>query len=168
MKRALAENVRAIEISRQIEGVRVGRIAGVDGSGQVFVDFTGNTQGPVAARLTRSIDIESLRRATANDAGVLLVFENNNSELPIIVDMVSCIGGELADLDAVTLETETPKDIIVDGRRLIFEAQKEIVMRCGKGEIIVRADGKVIIKGTNLVSYASGRNKIKGGTVAIN
>lgn len=52
--------------------------------------------------------------------------------------------------------------------KLILEAGREIVIKCGEGTITVSADGKIAIKGTHLLSRAKGVNKIKGGSVAIN
>jgi hypothetical protein len=49
-----------------------------------------------------------------------------------------------------------------------LEAQEEIVLKCGEGSITLRKDGKIIIKGTHLLSRASGPNRIKGGSVQIN
>ncbi len=52
--------------------------------------------------------------------------------------------------------------------KLVIEAEREIVIKCGEGSITVSADGKIAIKGTHLLSRATGINKIKGGSVAIN
>lgn len=68
----------------------------------------------------------------------------------------------------MTLDRGKVRDIFVDGERILFEARKEIVLQCGKGSITLRADGKVVIKGTDLVSRSKGMNKIKGAAVRIN
>lgn len=59
-------------------------------------------------------------------------------------------------------------DAIVDGQRIFFEAQKEIILKCGTGSIIMKKDGKIVIKGTNIITRARNTNKIKGATVTIN
>ena len=46
--------------------------------------------------------------------------------------------------------------------------EKEIVLECGEGSITIRKDGKIVIKGTHLLSRAAGVNRIKGGQVNIN
>lgn len=51
---------------------------------------------------------------------------------------------------------------------LVIEAKKQITFRCGEGSITLRGDGKVLIKGKDLVSHAKRMNRIKGGAVAIN
>jgi hypothetical protein len=51
---------------------------------------------------------------------------------------------------------------------LIIEAKKSLVLRVGNGSITIREDGKILIKGKDLVSHAQRTNRIKGGSVAIN
>lgn len=60
----------------------------------------------------------------------------------------------------------TPKDDTPD--ELIIEAKQNLTLKCGDGSITIRADGKVLIKGKDLVSHAKRTNRIKGGSVAIN
>lgn len=63
---------------------------------------------------------------------------------------------------------ERPDEAVIDGKTVRFEARDEIVLRCGQGSITLRKDGKIVIKGTQLLSRASGVNRIKGGQVNIN
>ena len=168
MKKALAENIRVIEISRQIKGVRVGKIVNVDESGQAFVDFPGNTQGPISARFTNSIKPGMLQKTVSADRDVLLVFENNDPEFPIIIDTLYSLVDEITESSTIALETEIPKDVLIDGKSVTFDAREEIVLRCGKASIILSRDGKIVIKGTHLLSRSRGMNKIKGGAVHIN
>jgi hypothetical protein len=51
---------------------------------------------------------------------------------------------------------------------LIIEATKQLTLKCGEGSITIRSDGKILIKGKDLVSYAQRMNRVKGGAVAIN
>lgn len=54
-----------------------------------------------------------------------------------------------------------------DGK-LELSAGNELVLRCGKGKIVLRADGRVAITGLDIVSAAERRQRIKGGSVEIN
>ena len=56
----------------------------------------------------------------------------------------------------------------VDGDRLVLEANREIVLRCGKSSITLKADGRVSVKGTQLLSRADGQNRVQGATVQLN
>ena len=51
---------------------------------------------------------------------------------------------------------------------LIIKARKNLRIECGEGSITLRDDGKILIKGKDLVSRAQRMNRIKGGGVAIN
>jgi hypothetical protein len=168
MKRSLAENIQTLEISRQIEGVRVGKIVSVDEGGRVLVDFPGNMQGPVSALFTNSIKLKTLSQSASAGQEVLLVFENNDPELPIIIDTMHSLLDDISEAPAITLEAEKPEDFIVDGRRVTFDAKEEIVLRCGKASITLTRTGKVLIRGVHLLSRSSGVNRIKGGSVQIN
>jgi hypothetical protein len=168
MKTSLAQEVRTLDTTRQIEGIRVGRIVNIDERGQVFVDYADNQQGPITARFTRSVDIDALRYAEKNHVKILIAFENNDPKLPIIVDMISSLIDNIADVDNVPIEIEKPDDIFVDGKRVTFDAKEEIVLRCGKASVTLTKAGKVIIRGTYLLNRSSGVNKIKGGSVQIN
>ena len=168
MKKVLTENIRVLEISKQIEGVRVGKIVNVDESGQAFVDFPDNTEGSVAARFTNTVNLKMLRRVASAEQDVLLVFENNDPKLPIIVDMLYSLLDEITEFPIVALDLERPKDVKVDGKRVTFDAREQIELRCGKASIILTRAGKIIIRGAYLLNRSSGVNRIKGGSVQIN
>jgi hypothetical protein len=51
---------------------------------------------------------------------------------------------------------------------LVIEAKKNLTIKCGEGSITFRGDGKVLLKGKDLVSHAQRVNRVKGGSVAIN
>ena len=51
---------------------------------------------------------------------------------------------------------------------LVLEAKHSLTLRVGEGSITIREDGKILIKGKDLVSHAQRTNRIKGGSVSIN
>jgi len=51
---------------------------------------------------------------------------------------------------------------------LVLEAKRSLTLRVGEGSITIREDGKILIKGKDLVSHAQRMNRIKGGAVSIN
>jgi hypothetical protein len=57
-------------------------------------------------------------------------------------------------------------DAVAD--ELVIEARKSLTLRVGDGSITIREDGKILIKGKDLVSHAKRMNRIRGGSVAIN
>ena len=72
------------------------------------------------------------------------------------------------DREAATTEQDQAIEARLDGKHLLIEAEDEIELRCGKGSITIRKDGKIVVKGTHILSRASGPHRIKGGNVSIN
>ena len=151
-----------------VEGMCIGRVVRINESGLVLVDFTGNSSGPIVARTT-STSITKLC-GTGNPTGrdVLLAFDNNDPRQPIIVDTMYSLIEEIADPATTTLEAEKPLNATIDGKRISFDAENEIVLRCGKASITLTKAGKVLIKGDYVLSHSSGENRIRGGSISIN
>jgi hypothetical protein len=144
----MSQTVRRLlemEVEEAASAALAGRVVRIEANGDVLVDFRGNERGPIRARVATNETLEG------KDEPVLLLFENGDRGLPIVA-------GVLRD----GARRRAPK------RELMFEAAEEITIACGKSSITLRRDGRVVIKGTELVSRASGTNKIRGGAVRIN
>ena len=160
---------RAIEkTNSSITGMRIGKIVQIDDSGQLLVDFSNNKSGPVVARVTTSVKRDVLSKGHPAGREVLLAFENNDPQHPIIVDTMYSLIDEITEHSTVVLEAEAPKDAIIDGKRIVFDAQEDIVLRCGKASITLTKAGKVLIRGEYVLSRSSGPNKIRGGSIQLN
>jgi hypothetical protein len=151
-----------------VEGPRIGRIVRIDQSGVVLVDFYGNNSGSIAARTTTSSKVEILRKGNPAGREVLLAFENNDPRFPIIIDTMYSLIEEIAEPATVTFNEEEPQEVSVDGKSISFEAEKEIVLKCGKASITLTKAGKILIKGDYVLSHSSGENRIRGGSVSVN
>jgi hypothetical protein len=136
---------------KKIDGVVIGRLAGLSDSGKPLVDHALNTRNkPLSARTTVTLDKNKVGREVA------LMFEDGDPRKPIIMGLIH----QPEDLQPVVAE--------VDGERKTLTARKEIVLRCGKASITLTRAGKIIIRGTYLLNRSSGVNRIKGGSVQIN
>lgn len=51
---------------------------------------------------------------------------------------------------------------------IVIEAGEELTLRCGEASIRITRDGKIVLRGKNILSRAEGTQRIKGGSVAIN
>lgn len=151
----------------RIEGTRIAKIAGVEADGRILVDFTDSGPAPVTARLTSTAE-EKLRRAYPLGREVLLVFENNDPKRPVIIDTLYSLLDEITDQSAEVRSVQRPEEVTVDRKRILIDAEEEIVLRCGEASITLTRAGKIIIKGNYLLSRSSGANRIKGGSVRIN
>jgi hypothetical protein len=53
-------------------------------------------------------------------------------------------------------------------KRVVIEADEELILRVGESSIRISRNGKVVIRGQHVLTRAKGTNRIKGGSVAIN
>ena len=166
MKASSAKKISAIGRVPEIKGIKTGSIERIDDDGTVWVDFFGNLAGPVKARLTGSM-ANQLRSVNRDEfPPVILAFEENNPGQPVIVDLI-CDSVRDAPVPLLVNRNKVD-DVHIDGQRVIFDAKKEIVLRCGKSSITLTRAGKVLIRGAYLLNRSSGVNRIKGGSVQIN
>jgi hypothetical protein len=122
------------------------------------VDFDGNPTSPVRARLS---GMPPRVQPAAVDAAqeVVLLVDPRPGRPPVLLGVLAPLGldGNLAGVEAR-----------VDGQRIEIEGRDEIVLRCGEASITLRRNGRVVIRGVQVETRASGVNRIKGGSVAIN
>jgi hypothetical protein len=130
----------------------IGVLAAHDERG-LLVQLPGEVN-PVVARTVIELDRDIIAESIATRRGVLLAFENGRAELPIIIGLLR--------------EPEPPLVAEVDGERVEIVGNDEIVLRCGRASITLRRNGRVVIRGTYVETRASGINRIRGGSVAIN
>jgi len=169
MKRGMAENIQQLQFPKKlIEGCKVGQVVEVSEDGQVLVDFPGNLHGPLTARLTGFVKAADLRQAANSGCELLLTFVNGDPERPVIIDTLHARTELPAPQEPVTLQTDEPQDVTIDGRRITFDAKEEVVLRCGRASITLTRAGKILIRGAYLLTRSSGVNRIKGGSVQIN
>jgi hypothetical protein len=144
-----------------------GVIAELDEAGRAWVEFGGNSSGAVGAQSL--ILVPPSERDALVGREVLLGFQNGDEKRPVILGFIheSILSNIDPDREPHARRTR-PAEALVDGKRVHLQADEEIVLGCGKGAIILRKDGKIILRGTEITSRASGSNKIKGGTVSIN
>lgn len=145
----------------------VGRLVEISSDGQAMVDYQYNHGEPVPARsiiaeLPEHVNINAHRQP------VLLVFENGNPNLPIIVGFINETLSNFPNNKELTLPIKRPELVTRDNESIVIDAEKEIELRCGKSSVILKKNGKVVIKGTEIVSRAAKANKIKGAVVNIN
>ena len=148
--------------SQRREGIVVGSLVALDGMGEPRVDFPGRGDAePVRARTLVPLEPAQVGREVA------LMFEEGDPERPVLLGVVQQPVDLLLSPDA-TAEAERPAEAVVDEERVVLEAHREIVLRCGKASITLTPDGRIRIRGTDLLSRSSGGHRIKGASVSIN
>jgi hypothetical protein len=158
--------VVALEPAPRVDGPRVGRVVGWSGS-EARVEVEGSRRGPVACRVSAAIDDAALHRAAKEQQDALLVFEGGDPARPVILALLRSATPMIDAVLAGPLPT-AQKVARLDGRRVELEGREEVVLRCGKASLTLRADGKVVLRGVNVVTQADAVQKIRGGKVEIN
>ena len=138
-------------------------IVDVPGNGTLTLRRSDGTK--VDARMAGGLAHYKAEKLVGRD--VLVVFENNDVDLPIAIEPIHSPGGFS---DALTMEhdKDTPVEARVDGKRVTITAEEKLELRCGKASIIIDAKGKITIRGAQLYNRATGAIRIKGGHVDIN
>ena len=83
------------------------------------------------------------------------------SVVSVGLDQTNNVGGSIR-----VAAGEDSNEII--GKKKMIEAHEEIHFRCGKSEIIMKPDGTVHIKGTNLIVEEEEKAKITAGRIELN
>ncbi|MEM7139267.1 MAG: DUF6484 domain-containing protein [Myxococcota bacterium] len=169
--------VLEIDFSRPVKltGTRVGKLVAWSENEGPVVDHGSNPHGPIQARTTVRLDPAEAHAAVDRGQEVLLVFEAERSDRPIIVGLLQEEHGEQRrenDQPADGLSEPAPGEekleAVVDGRSVVFDAKDEIVLRCGEASITLRRNGRIVVRGTHVETRSKGVNRIKGGVVRIN
>lgn len=153
----------------------IGTLIEIDQQGQPLVDFSeNNSEQPLLAMTTLGLTQTHIGRQVA------LLFANGDLQTPVIMGMIhSPLQDMLENFGQTQSETENKSDVelnsdmkvddvLVDGKKIIFEAKEEIVLRCGESSITLTKAGKILIRGKYLLNRSTGVNRIMGGSVQVN
>jgi hypothetical protein len=131
-----------------VEQLRRGEVVEITESGSVIVMLDGESA---------SIRCDTL---VTTEAAPPLMVEGDRVLAWISADQSAVVLGRIGPTRGAITETSRP-DV------LTLEAKQSLTLRVGEGSITIR-DGRVLIKGKDLVSHAQRTNRIKGGAVSIN
>jgi hypothetical protein len=137
----------------------IAKLVGVSSTGTALVLMAGQAQ-PVEARTTVDLSGQHVGR------DVLVCQTSPPDSVVVVIGLLRGPGD--ADKAHSPDATAGLIDVQIDRQRIVLTAQRELVLRCGKSSIALGADGKVVIKGANLLSTAAGLHRIRGGAVQIN
>lgn len=159
--------------------VVLGVLTGLDASGAPLVDWPENPDaGPRTALTTANFTPGDVGRTAA------LLFAGGDPAKPLIVGLIrEPIDAVIQETESRSLEVERSDgpetEPAGDGHsrdaedqgdpdRILLSADQEIVLQCGKASIVLTRAGKILLRGTYLLSRSSGANRIKGGSIQLN
>lgn len=155
----------------------IGTLVEINKQGQPLVDFPGNSSAQaLAAMTTLGLTQTHIGRQVA------LLFANGDLHSPVIMGMIHSPlqdmlenFGQASSENAIDAESQLElanglnvEDVLIDGKRIVFEAEEEIVLKCGESSITLTKAGKIMIRGKYLLNRSSGVNRIMGGSVQVN
>jgi len=160
----------------------LGSITEINALGQPFVDFSVNPNDKSLCAITTLVLTEQhVNRQVA------LLFKDGDLAHPIVIGLIhSPLQAMIDNFEDQqneipnSLKTECENDnvelaanfktddILVEGKKVIFEAQDEMIFKCGESSITLTKEGKVLIRGKYLLNRSSGVNRIMGGSVQVN
>ncbi|MFP2929495.1 DUF6484 domain-containing protein [Pyxidicoccus sp. 3LG] len=186
-RREKREPVSETSVSKPLWGSVEGWLAGVDAQGRPLIDFDGNPDEPVPARLATALEAPALREAAAQRRKVVLTFERGDPRRPFLMALLhEPSPTPLVDALLDSLGAHAPAELRADGQPATVElrgkhevslscgaaqvtlTQDEVVLQCGEASIALRRNGKVVIRGATVETRARGAHRIKAGTVDIN
>jgi hypothetical protein len=145
-------------------GLALGRIARVDADGTVLVNVDDDAKAPL-----RCIALETASAVTPLGADDLVIVVRGNASggMGVVLGRpgMPWVSAPGAPPGMVIVPGDQPDDPPVS---LTLQATDELTLRVGDGSITIRKDGRILIKGKDLVSHAQRMNRIKGGAVSIN
>ena len=138
-------------------GVVIGSLVGLADAGALPLVIYAGQPGSAALPARTTVDL----RERHVGAQVVLMFEANDPAKPVVM-------GILRETATRPAERSDQVEVDADGARLVLTARDEVVLRCGEASITLTRAGKVLIRGTYILSRSNGMNRIVGGTVQIN
>lgn len=136
--------------SDRAERLRCGEVVNITESGTVIASFDGDG-APRPCELL--VTTESTPPILVPGDRVL-IWSAANSGLAVVL-------GRIGPTLGAAPEPATPDTLTI-------EAKQSLTLRVGEGSITLREDGRILIRGKDLVSHAQRMNRIKGGAVSIN
>ena len=109
---------------------------------------------------------------------VLLQFVCADFSRPVVLGVLASGGAVEAVQSAIPAEPTIPAELDVSlqepdqsqsqDQTLTLQAQQRLVLRCGKASLVMQADGTIELRGTDVLSRASGQNALRGASISLN
>jgi hypothetical protein len=65
-------------------------------------------------------------------------------------------------------EAEPPRRREIAAEELLLRGEREITLVCGEARITLTRDGRIVIRGVDLLSRVSGSHRIRAGSISLN
>lgn len=133
-------------------------------------NVTGISNGRVAVSIpaisTETFYASTLSPVTEDDIGKCCVVQFLQGDLsqPIIMGLLYSPETTQQNKEIFSSHIE----ITENDKQVCIEAKEELVLRCGKAQIVMTADGHISIRGLYIDSQAKATQRIRGGSIQVN
>ena len=141
-----------------VGGVAVGRLLALADDGCTPLVAYPLQRGTSALRAGTIVDLHGGHIGRL----VLLAFEDGDAARPIVIGLLR---GEAREPQG---SAPGQVEVDADGERMLVTARKQLVLRCGAASITLTESGKVLIRGSYVLTQSSGANRVKGGSIQLN
>jgi len=135
-------------------GVAIGFISHINDQGLPCVAIPGNADEALPARSLCVISDEHRGQQCA------LLFENGDPRAPLILGLLQH--------PVLSLQGDIHQARHAEDGELHLHARHAIELHCGEASFRMSADGRIELRGSTLVSHATGLNRIRGASVKLN
>ena len=141
-----------------INGIVVGHLVALTDDGKTPLLLFPGQSGRAAVPARSIVDLHGAHIGRE----VVLMFEGADPRKPIVMGILQAEGS--SSLSPASEQVE----VSADGERLVVTAKEQLVLRCGKASLTLTKAGKVLLRGTHVLSHSVGVNRVKGGAVHLN
>lgn len=143
------------EATARVDGLLIGWITALPEAGRAMVLLPSQAEQPLPARSLCALDDSHIGAQCA------LMFEGGRSDRPIVMGLLQHPVLPVSVAGEAELRREQ------DGC-LRLSAREEIVLHCGQATLRLSQDGRIELRGSTVISHASGLNRVRGGSVKLN
>lgn len=130
--------------------LRTARIAAPPRGRRVAITWRGK-RAPIEAEIDASVDIEVIARAATTGDAVLV--EHVPGSAPVVVGVVT---------------TRIPDVLEIKAGSIVIDAEREVLLRAGRGAMRLREDGDVEVVGSRILTMSRGLFRIVGRVLRLN
>lgn len=163
----VAEHIAALSVApptQRTAELVLGTIAKVGSNHGVWIDYPDNPyQSPLAAICATSV--------VAADVGreVVLAFVQGDPAQPILMGLLRRHGTRNQAEARAAVHAITPAiSATTEASHVCVEAAEAMTLKCGQASLTLNKDGRVIVRGTNVATYAEGTLRLRGSVVELN
>lgn len=151
----------------RVAEIELARIVSVDAHGDAMLRLERTPQhGVVRALSTGRLDAGCIGRLAA------VAFIGGDPARPLILGMLRPEAVEAASIATVpagaALTNASLAGDAAPAARTVVEARESLVFRCGEASLTLQRDGRLVLRGKDIVSYATATHRIRGAIVELN